>query len=182
LTCAFGAGLLANLVKFTAARSRPYASDFNENVAATFGPWFPAFNADDWDHALQSLPSGHTATAIGLAVGLTWLYPVGRRFFVGMVVLAAAQRIGSGAHWLSDTLFAGGVSLPFALRCVDGTRLSQWFDSRERQGWRLPARLSTAWRTLAAPIFFLRRKASVSPDISPQQVDTSDAADHRDAA
>ena len=49
------------------ARTRPYAFDFQGNVWTTFGRWLPAADMG------QSLPSGHTATAVGLALALAAL-------------------------------------------------------------------------------------------------------------
>ena len=37
----------------------------------------------------QSFPSAHTATAVGLALGLGSLYPQGRRYFAALAALAA---------------------------------------------------------------------------------------------
>ena len=58
----------------------------------------------------QSFPSGHTATAVGLAVALACAYPRGRWFFAGMALLAACQRVGDGHHFLSDTLAGASVA------------------------------------------------------------------------
>jgi membrane-associated phospholipid phosphatase len=59
---------------------------------------------------LQSFPSGHTATAVGLALALSSLYPGGRRLFALLAVLAASQRVLFDAHFLSDTLVAAGIA------------------------------------------------------------------------
>lgn len=95
-----GAGLVANLAKLGVARSRPYAADLSDSALATFHGTFPTASAS------QSLPSGHTATAVGLAIGLSWLYPRGRWLFFAFAAVAASQRLANRDHFASDT-FAG---------------------------------------------------------------------------
>jgi len=106
---AASAGLSANLVKMLIARTRPH--HFADNVAVwdSFGGWMPVIWAEDWGHAMQSFPSGHTATAVGLAIGLRWLYPRATPLFILCTALAGFQRIASGAHFLSDVLAGAAV-------------------------------------------------------------------------
>ena len=75
LACATLSGMAANGGKMLVARTRPHVFDFHGGVWATFGQWLPATTLR------QSFPSGHTATAVGLALALAALYPNGRRFF-----------------------------------------------------------------------------------------------------
>ncbi len=132
--CAFGAGLAANLGKFSVARWRPHQLSVG-NVWDSFCGWFPALNgrpAGVGDASeIQSFPSGHTATAVGLAVGLTYFYPQGRWLFVFFAVLAALQRIESGAHYPSDTLAAAALACLTSGLCVDPRVLGKWFDRFE---------------------------------------------------
>ena len=93
LACAMLSGMAANGAKMLLARTRPYALDFHGGVWATFGQWLPAA-ADR-----QSFPSGHAATAVGLALALAALYPRGRRFFLFLAALVACQRIECSAHY-----------------------------------------------------------------------------------
>jgi undecaprenyl-diphosphatase len=67
---------------------------------------------------LQSFPSGHAATAAGLAVALAVLYPRGRWLFAVLAVLAALQRVEVQSHFPSDVL-AGA-----ALGCLTGALVS----------------------------------------------------------
>ena len=59
----------------------------------------------------QSFPSGHTATAVGLAIGLTYVFPRGKYLFAVLAVMASLQRIVSNAHWTSDVLSGAAVGL-----------------------------------------------------------------------
>ena len=76
---AYGAGLAANLLKATLARTRPSAHDLTLGVQRSFVGWFPS--PADWEYSIQSFPSGHTTVAVALAIGLTRLYPRGKWLF-----------------------------------------------------------------------------------------------------
>ncbi len=135
LATSFGTGILANLVKATVARSRPNAADLQAGVLDAFHGWLPILWPADatpaWNRSLQSFPSGHTATAVGLALGLSWLYPRGRWLFCGLACLAACQRIDSGAHYLSDTLAAAALACLWAGVCLDRRAIGRLFDRWE---------------------------------------------------
>ncbi|MBM3968035.1 MAG: phosphatase PAP2 family protein, partial [Planctomycetes bacterium] len=60
---------------------------------------------------LRSFPSGHTATAVAMAIGLSYVYPRGRVVFFFMALLASFQRLMSGAHYLSDILASVAMSV-----------------------------------------------------------------------
>jgi membrane-associated phospholipid phosphatase len=98
---ALGAGLMADVVKLLVLRTRPRNFNFQGGVWDTFGQWLPLWHGLSGQ---QSMPSGHTALAVGLTLGLAWLYPRFRWLLLGMAVLVACQRITGGAHYLSDTL------------------------------------------------------------------------------
>ncbi|HUT10545.1 MAG TPA: phosphatase PAP2 family protein [Thermoguttaceae bacterium] len=131
LVCAFGAGLSANVIKLLVVRMRPKHFDFQGDVWATVGGWFPGASAGSMG---QSFPSAHMATAVGLVVALTWLYPAGRRYFVALAVLIACQRIETGAHFLSDVLF--GAALGYVVARIFLTRglLAAFLDIWEAKG------------------------------------------------
>jgi membrane-associated phospholipid phosphatase len=136
LACAIGAGLLADLVKLTIARTRPRVFDL-PTVWESFRGAFPSLTIDwhtMWDSNLQSFPSGHTAAAVGLAIGMSYLYPHGRWLFTFFAVLAAMQRISSSAHFLSDTLGGAAVGCLASLLCLSPRLLGGWFDRIERRG------------------------------------------------
>ncbi|MHB8970589.1 MAG: phosphatase PAP2 family protein [Pirellulaceae bacterium] len=134
--CAFGAGLVATLVKHIFPRMRPNVFDASGDVLSTFLPWGAEAHAQAAElgrRAIQSFPSGHTATAVGLAFGLAWLYPRGRWLFAVFAVLAAAQRIGSSAHFVSDTLAAAAMASVVAGLCLSQRGVGRWFTRLEQK-------------------------------------------------
>lgn len=101
-------GLIVNLVKVTVVRRRPGSllDAFPEHGFESFvgvRPWLSELDLPLIDRTLQSFPSGHTATAVGLAICLSAYFPRGRYWFGGLALLAALQRIDSLAHFPSDT-------------------------------------------------------------------------------
>lgn len=111
LACAsWGAGIAANLVKLCVTRERPYRwlETGANSIGEQFGHWFPLAGNPSMN---QSFPSAHTATAVGLALGLTALYPRGGKLFGLLAALVAIQRFAGDMHFVSDTLFAAGVAL-----------------------------------------------------------------------
>lgn len=130
-TCAYLPGLAANLIKLMVVRTRPYAFDFQGDIWATFGEWFPMTTAGSEG---QSFPSAHTPTAVGLAVGLAWFYPRGRWFFATLAVLVGCQRVVSGFHFPSDVLAGGALGLLVASSCTHIGVLRRVFNAIERRG------------------------------------------------
>jgi membrane-associated phospholipid phosphatase len=124
----FGSGVAAVLVKLLIVRVRPHHFDFAGGVWQTFGDWLPIGSGGS---GLQSFPSGHTAVAVGLAIALAWLYPRGFWWFFSLAFLAAAHRVTSGAHYLSDVLFAAAVASTVALGCLRMGPLPTWFQRWE---------------------------------------------------
>lgn len=117
MLASLGTGLIANLAKGVIFRTRPYRFDFEGDVWSTFGQWFPPLVRKSYE---QAMPSGHTATAVGLAVGLAWMYPHGKWLFAALALLASVERVASGAHFVSDTLFGAalGLLVSNALLCL----------------------------------------------------------------
>jgi membrane-associated phospholipid phosphatase len=106
------AGCGANLVKLLVARQRPGAADLlHADVWHTFAGWLPLARNGS---ALQSFPSAHTATAVGLAMVLSSLYPQGRRLFFLFAAAVGVQRVLGGAHYPSDVLGGAAVGWLFA--------------------------------------------------------------------
>jgi membrane-associated phospholipid phosphatase len=136
--CVFAAGWAAAIAKVVLiARIRPQHFDFVGGVRNTFQNLCPLFTSADWQLALankqlQSFPSGHSATAAGLAVGLSWAYPQGRWFFTLLAALAMTQRIVSGAHYLSDTLWGAAIGGMAAWVVISCPWPGRWFDDIER--------------------------------------------------
>jgi membrane-associated phospholipid phosphatase len=123
---AFGAGLLADVVKLFVARMRPTVANLNGQAVDTFVAWLPALHADSHGHKLQSFPSAHTATAVGLAIALAALYPRGRWLFAGLAVLAGIQRLEAQAHFLSDVLAGAAIGCLLAAFCSLPEPLGRW--------------------------------------------------------
>ena len=138
--CAFAAGMAANALKLVIARTRPFRFDFTGATTTTFGDWLPGAAVG---HSAQSFPSAHTATAVALAAALVWLYPRGRRLFPALAVLVAAQRIDSGAHFLSDALAGAAVGALVATAFLKYGHLPALF-ARWETAWAARAVQSTA--------------------------------------
>ena len=122
---AFAGGIMANVVKATLFdRVRPRAADLTAAASAfaTFGDSLAASIGSHSD--LNSFPSGHSATAAGLAAALSWRYPRGRWLFVFLAVAAAAQRVASSAHYPSDVFFGASLGLACAAVVLRSSR--QW--------------------------------------------------------
>ncbi|MEN6558205.1 MAG: phosphatase PAP2 family protein, partial [Thermoguttaceae bacterium] len=135
LTCALAAGLAADLVKLLIFRTRPYDGSLVGSVWTTFGPWFPLWGAGS---SGQSFPSAHTATAVGFAAALCWLYPQGRWLFSILAALVGCQRIVCGAHFPSDVLVGAATGYTASLFLLKIGPASAWFDRKEtiwRAGW-----------------------------------------------
>lgn len=120
---ALSSGVFAIIVKVMGiARVRPRQFDMELNVWDSFQNIVPLFNSGGWSKALEylnnkdlhSFPSAHAATAAGLWVGLSALYPQGRWYFAVLALLSGLQRIDSGAHFPSDVCFGFAVGLLFA--------------------------------------------------------------------
>jgi membrane-associated phospholipid phosphatase len=120
---AFGAGLVADGVKLLVARERPSMVDESAQVLDTFVGWLPLVQGN---HRLQSFPSGHTATAVGLAVALAALYPRGWWLFAAFAALSGFQRIESESHFLSDVLVGAAIGCLVGAACIGSTRLGRW--------------------------------------------------------
>jgi membrane-associated phospholipid phosphatase len=122
---ALGSGLAADGVKLVIARTRPAATALETTTALeTFVGWLPGTGGPtllpNYGHATQSFPSAHAATAVGLAVGLSMLYPRGRWLFFVFALLACFQRLAAGAHFPSDVL-AGA-----AMGCFGAGWVMRW--------------------------------------------------------
>ena len=128
LAMSLGAGLAANGLKLLVARTRPRHFDFVATLQDTFGRWLPLGAGGS---AQQSFPSAHAATAIGLAIGLGWLYPRGRWLFAALAVLVACQRMEGGNHYLSDTLVGVAIGWVVAMPFLYNAWLAAQFDRLE---------------------------------------------------
>lgn len=97
------AGLSGNLLKALLPRVRPNAMS-RFPLGQSENGWVRFDIGSYWDSVVRSFPSGHAATAVGLALALGLVYPRGRYFFLGFAAVASLQRLISGAHYPSDIL------------------------------------------------------------------------------
>ncbi|HLA83547.1 MAG TPA: phosphatase PAP2 family protein [Thermoguttaceae bacterium] len=122
------AGTTVNLIKSTIARARPRVFDFEHNIWQSFGDYL-SLGAGGSD--CQSFPSGHVAVAVGLALGLGWLYPRGRFLFLIFAAMVAAQRVTHCSHFCSDAFFGAAIGCASAVLLLDVGPLARWFDRKE---------------------------------------------------
>lgn len=108
-----GAGMLANALKLCVSRTRP--RDFDLINGSVWG----TFIRNDHDlKSMQSFPSSHTATAVGLAIVLSAVFPRGRYLFAGLAILVGAQRIATNAHFPSDVCIGAAVGFVVGVCCA----------------------------------------------------------------
>lgn len=93
-------GILVNVLKVIFSRYRPKAY-FQDG---SFG--FDVF-AFKTEYIFNSFPSGHSVTAMGLAVALMLLFPKYRVWALAFGVVVASSRFIITAHYLSDVLMGG---------------------------------------------------------------------------
>ncbi len=128
------AGVVANVAKLAIPRLRPRGLAELTNLQAGIASGWDTFaiassdanfrNLGDGSSSVwQSFPSGHSATAIGLAIGLSRLYPQARWYFFALALFAGLQRIFSNAHYPSDILAGAAVAM---FSCWVFERKSSW--------------------------------------------------------
>ncbi len=109
--------MVIHVIKFSVVRVRPV--ELRDRGMVVQSSFLLADDADEqsrirdeWiDTALQSFPSGHSGAAAALAVGLAFLYPRGRWWFLILANLACFQRVAVFAHWPSDVLVGAGIGV-----------------------------------------------------------------------
>lgn len=133
---ALAAGLSADLLKVMIWRLRPRGYDWDG------GPTFlgTIFTSEHWelsyllDSDRHSFPSAHTATAVAMAMTLSWMYPKGRMWFAVLAFLCAMNRIDGGAHFPSDVFFGAAVGYVVTDHCFRSkyvNRFLQRWEGRE---------------------------------------------------
>jgi membrane-associated phospholipid phosphatase len=136
LAASLGSGLVSNIFKLLLARTRPAHYDWSGNALDTFGPWLPLLN----NHSSgQSFPSSHAATAAGLAIALSYVYPRGRFLFPAFAALACFQRVLEQSHFTSDVFWGAAVGCCFAPLCIYASVLARSFDELEARWITTPA-------------------------------------------
>ena len=138
-SCAYVPGIINTLFKLSIGRQRPNsfgAEHLPQHAIDTFVGLFPSAAASNWellsDRSIQSFASGHTTAAVGLAIGLTWLYPRGRWLFATLACLGAMQRLAVGAYYLSDTLVAAALTCFVCMILLDDAHLGRFFEKIEQ--------------------------------------------------
>jgi membrane-associated phospholipid phosphatase len=130
IAASFGAGLWANITKLMVARVRPHSFAFDGTVTDTFSQWFPLASGGS---QIQGFPSAHMATAAGLAIGLSWLYPRGRWLFLVLAISAGGQRVVSGDHFPSDVLWGAALGALWGVLLLKWGLFSRWFSRLESE-------------------------------------------------
>ena len=98
----FLSGLAVNIIKIAVGRARPHLF-FEKGITGIDPPGL--------DAAWRSFPSGHASTLIALALAAGYFLPRHRVLFLIVGALLASTRVLVNAHFVSDVLFAGAVSL-----------------------------------------------------------------------
>ena len=122
------AGIAANCIKLLIGRLRPHSADLTAQITDTFTGLFPLFSVGS---SHRGCPSAHTTVVFAFAVGLCWLYPRGRYLFIALAILAATQRITSGAHFFSDVCWGASLGYFIGRGFVEGRFTLQRFDRWE---------------------------------------------------
>lgn len=95
-------GLAVNIFKLIFARYRPVEYLQNDNYGFS---WF------DYGYRMASFPSGHSATALGVALALVLLFPRYLFLILPLGILIVFSRVVVTAHYLSDVVIGGYVGV-----------------------------------------------------------------------
>jgi len=105
-------GVAANAAKILIPRYRPHSLDQSETeIVSSWQTWGVPWTGSWSEEQFRSFPSGHSATAVALAIGLTQVYPRGKWIFTSLAVFACFQRLESSAHFLSDIMAGAAISM-----------------------------------------------------------------------
>jgi membrane-associated phospholipid phosphatase len=163
LSIAVGGGLLADVGKMCVSRDRPHSMDLSvDSVLSTFNGLFPFLSAHSGG---QSFPSGHAATAAGLAIALTLIYPRGRSYFAAGAGTVAVSRVVVHAHFPTDVIAGAMLGGMWGYVCLHGFLAPRF------------ARIERAIDEALA-----RRKAKAVALIANSRQPSGTDSDHRDAA
>ncbi|HAU29735.1 MAG TPA: phosphatase PAP2 family protein [Rhodospirillaceae bacterium] len=101
-TCVAATGIIIQIPKYLFGRARP---------KALWDRGLDGFHGITWDTSLTSFPSGHTATAVALALVLFHLFPKARIPLFLYAGFVALSRILLLQHYLSDVLGGAFIAL-----------------------------------------------------------------------
>ena len=105
-------GGVANAAKILIPRNRPHSLDEAETeILSSWQTWGVPWTGSWHEEQFRSFPSGHSATAVALAIGLTQVYPRGKWIFATLALFACFQRLESSAHFLSDIMAGSAISM-----------------------------------------------------------------------
>ncbi|MFK7767151.1 MAG: phosphatase PAP2 family protein [Mariniblastus sp.] len=172
--CAVWPPMAVHLVKILVGRKRPIAF-FDEEKIAHFPvnmseTWLGFFPRDQFNlvYHLQSFPSGHTATAWGLAIGMACVFPKGRWLFFVIAMLASVQRVTSFAHWPSDVFAGAAIAFMMAGALTQNWGFGFYLGKFENRGSLLLANGNHIdWKKLNDPESGTPSSAISSSDIEP---------------
>ncbi|MEL6894760.1 MAG: phosphatase PAP2 family protein, partial [Planctomycetota bacterium] len=138
LTLSLGAGALATVLKMFVLRPRPNEVNLDfVNAASIWTFDWSLQNITQYETAMRSFPCSHTATAIGLTVGLCVTFPRGRWLFPIFCLLSVLQRLQGGEHFASDLMGGAAVGFAWAFVCTHpellGYQLSKLGPGRDRK-------------------------------------------------
>ena len=109
-------GVAANAAKIMIPRYRPHSLDESEiEIVSSWQTWGIPWTGSWSEEQLRSFPSGHSATAVAMAIGLAHVYPRGKWIFASLAVFACFQRLESSAHFLSDIMAGVAITMMISI-------------------------------------------------------------------
>ena len=109
-------GVVSNAAKYIIPRYRPHSiGEASISIPSSWETWGVPWSGSWFEEAVRSFPSGHSATAVALAIALSFIYPRGRWVFALLAFMACLQRLVSGAHFLSDIIAGSDIAVLVSL-------------------------------------------------------------------
>ena len=102
--------------------------NFSGGILESFHGWMPLASLG---YMGQSLPSGHTATAIVLGIVLCRRWPHATWAFIALVTMSVAQRLMHAHHYPSDCLWGAALACLIAVVALHPRLAGGWFDDFE---------------------------------------------------
>jgi membrane-associated phospholipid phosphatase len=128
-------GVTANAAKMLIPRYRPHTLEESEiEILSSWQTWGVPWTGSWSDEQFRSFPSGHSATAVAMAIGLTYVYPRGKWIFITLAVFACFQRLESSAHFLSDIMAGSAIAMLISIWYWKPTR--RWNRENDRDASR----------------------------------------------